>query len=498
MKVLEDLVAPAVMSDLVSRLISFLIERYGKRRTSSCSWVEPASRLELLALKIHAVVDEAEQRHMGNKRSLLLWLQKLMDGMYRAYFAVDSARHRQDDDDGLLVRPRPMKRRRTVSAGAGDDDDGRGRVVVQLSLVLASLESATADLKDFVQLLACCPTIPRATNFRSDGNKCMFGRLVERERIIGFLTRPDAGLGILPVVGGPEVGKGTIVKHVCDDPRVRRHFDVILYSYGSLLAASSRCIHDDVLGAFRSGGHLLHEAPVSGSGRRRHLLVIKNTYQVDIDEEAWVAVCASLGTANGSRIIVVSENDRVAELGTVEPLRVKPLRREEYWYFFRSLALGPVPEDEEHYPPGLAVLGRQIAAALHGSFFGAKVLGGLLRSNLDERFWRSMLGVVRRFQAAMLLRGGVERQHFYKLGIARMVIKVLPTPLKLKCASQSCGPSDEFFPPAVDVQHLLRAGRVVPAGGESETAEMRVVLWESACPPNYRYTVVCETVRMSA
>jgi hypothetical protein len=258
---------------------------------------------------------------------------------------------------------------------------------------------------------------------------------------------------------------------------VRNHFDVILYSYGSLMEAN--CCTQDVLGALRSGGHVLHQAPNYFSNHGRHLLVIKNTYEVAIDGAAWATLCASLRSmATGSKIIVVSENERVAELGTVDPLTVKPLSREEYWYFFRSLAMGS-NDTEEH--PGLAVLGRRIAAALHGSFFGAKVLGGLLRSNPDARFWCSVLNVVIRFRAMLLRR----EKHFSKLGIARMVIKVLPVPLKPRCASQSCGPES----PAIDVQDLLRTGRVPVV-----EKEMRLVLWESKCPPNYRYTVLCENI----
>jgi len=42
----------------------------------------------------------------------------------------------------------------------------------------------------------------------------------------------------------------------------------------------------------------------------------------------------------GSKVIVVSENAGVAELGTTAAMRVKPLPREEFWYFFRSLSFG--------------------------------------------------------------------------------------------------------------------------------------------------------------
>lgn len=70
-----------------------------------------------------------------------------------------------------------------------------------------------------------------------------------------------------------EVGKGTIIKHVCNDDRVRNCFDMILYSYGSILQINHA---DDVLETLTSHGHILHQADVSTSSlHRKHLIVIK-------------------------------------------------------------------------------------------------------------------------------------------------------------------------------------------------------------------------------
>ncbi|OEL12965.1 hypothetical protein BAE44_0026019 [Dichanthelium oligosanthes] len=490
MKVIKELIAPAAVADLVSRLISFLMTRYVVKQ--ACSREEIALRLELLALKIHAVVDEAERRHIADNRRLLLWLSKLMEAMYRAYYALDVTKHQHVvDPDGcalvgsscsfsLSFLSRPAKRLCTAT-GSEPSCAGDSGVDQLISAMIPRLEQAAQDMKEFILLLACCPTIPRrpvVSSLRSD-DKNMFGRLVEREQIISFLLQPESDLAVLPVVGGPEVGKGTIVKHVCTDERVRAHFSLILYSYGSLLGESCG---EDVLSTLRIGGLMFHESPVP-SGHGRHLLVIKNTYEVAISEAAWVSLCASLrSTAPGSKIIVVSENDGVAGLGTTAAMRVKPLPREEFWYFFRSLAFGG-NDPGEH--PELAALGRQIAAALHGSFFGAKVLSGLLRMNLSARFWRAVLDVVRAFRAT--LRG--DEDHFSKLGVAKIALETLPVRLRLKSACQT-GVASEL--PGMTLQELVRSATAPPAPSSRE--EMRIVLWESACPPNYRYTVVCEKV----
>ncbi|KAF0896587.1 hypothetical protein E2562_026291 [Oryza meyeriana var. granulata] len=477
MKVLEDLVAPAFVADLVSRFITFLISRY---RDRAC-FEDTTLKLELLALKIHAVIEEAEHRHVAGNRSLLVWLKKLMEGMYQAYYVLDNALHPQDDQyaNSVVTSGRslslsrfscPAKRPHTVTTNSSVQNNGS---IEQLCATLAFLEDSAANMRDLILLLACCPAIPRqpVSNFQTDG-KHMFGRLVEREQIISFLMQPGNNLGILPIVGSPDAGKCTIVKYVCNDERVRNCFDMILYSYGSILQVN---LTEDVLETVISCGHVLHQTSVSGC--KKHLIVIKNTHEVVIDNLAWATLCATLRSmTSGSKIIIISENN-IRDLGTIGALRIKPLPQEEYWYFFRSLAFGS-SNPEEH--PNLAVVARQIAGALNCSFFGAKVLGRLLRANLDKQFWHTVLDTVYRFHSMMQ-----RDKHFTKLSIARVALKVLPVPLRLKSASQT-GEASEL--PGFTVEELLD-GSVLAA-----EKEMEVVLWESAYQPSYRYTVVCERV----
>ncbi|GJN24839.1 hypothetical protein PR202_gb12607 [Eleusine coracana subsp. coracana] len=338
-------------------------------------------------------------------------------------------------------------------------------------------------MKEFIVLLACCPRIslPPPFSSSSSDDKVMFGRLVEREQIISFLLQPRSNLGVLPIVGDPEAGKGTIVKHVCSDERVRGHFAVIVYSYGSYLVQEN--CGQDMLRTLRIGGHVLHES--SASGHERHLIVIKNTFEVVINLEVWTILCESLRLrAPGSKVIVISEKDNIADLGTAMAMRVNPLPWEEYWYFFMSLAFGGNNDQEEHSAE-LAVLGRQIAAVLHGSFFGAKVLGGILRMNLNKKFWEGVLDVVNNFNETMQ---GDGVDHFSKIRVANMVLKTLPLPLKLKSALQQTR-SDDLELTGMTVQELLHSAPV------PHRKEMRIILWESACPPNYRYIVVCEKVK---
>ena len=83
--------------------------------------------------------------------------------------------------------------------------------------MLNTIEAALSDMKEeFVVLLGACPRLNRqpycAYLFME---RCMFGRQMEKEQIIGFLLQPAQDFDVLPIIGPHEVGKRTLVEHAC-------------------------------------------------------------------------------------------------------------------------------------------------------------------------------------------------------------------------------------------------------------------------------------------
>ncbi|CAD6247663.1 unnamed protein product [Miscanthus lutarioriparius] len=93
----------------------------------------------------------------------------------------------------------------------------------------------------------------------------------------------------------------------------------------------------------------------------------------------------------GSRIIVTGSDKHVVDLGTTEPIILRPLPPEEYWFFFKAHAFGGA--DDAEADPRLAAEGQAIARRLRlrCSFIGDKAVGALLRSRPDHRLWRRVL-----------------------------------------------------------------------------------------------------------
>ena len=92
---------------------------------------------------------------------------------------------------------------------------------------------------------------------------------------------------------------------------------------------------------------------------------------------------------------MASRSDKIARFGTTQPLEVKFLTPEEYWYFFKVRTFGSM-DTQDH--PKLASIAMDLAHEMHGSFLAATVLTGLLKANFDARFWSMALASVKKFK----------------------------------------------------------------------------------------------------
>jgi hypothetical protein len=94
-----------------------------------------------------------------------------------------------------------------------------------LSVAVESLEAALSDMRELVVLLGGCPRVAwQPYNAYLLMESCMFGHQMEKEQINSFLLRSSQDLDVLPILGPREVGKWTLVEHVCLDEKVRKHF----------------------------------------------------------------------------------------------------------------------------------------------------------------------------------------------------------------------------------------------------------------------------------
>jgi hypothetical protein len=205
----------------------------------------------------------------------------------------------------------------------------------------------------------------------------MFGRHIEKEQLVNFLLCDDShdciNISILPVIGPHIIGKTTVVRHACKDERVQDRFSHMFFFKG-----------DDL----QNGEFAVMCKAASG----KCLFVVD--FSLYVDEAGWTNFQSYLQKLPGIayKIVVIGRAEKIAELGTTQPIRMKFLSQEEYWYYFKSIAFGSMDPDEH---PKLASLGMQLATGLYGSFIAANIIGGVLRANPNAKFWYNILLRVR-------------------------------------------------------------------------------------------------------
>ncbi|KAJ4754012.1 NB-ARC domain containing protein [Rhynchospora pubera] len=119
-----------------------------------------------------------------------------------------------------------------------------------------------------------------------------------------------------------------------------------------------------------------------------HLWVVGSTY---MDPMVWKALwdCLRCGK-QGSKVILISRMRLPCEIVNPDaaPIILDGFSDDEYTMFFNEHAFGGADPDDY---PELAEIGREIAKKMNGSIWGAKILGELLRDNLNAQFWSNFM-----------------------------------------------------------------------------------------------------------
>ncbi|CAM0880140.1 unnamed protein product [Alopecurus aequalis] len=396
----KEVVLPAALSELLARLFSLALDNFprlgGRGRGDAYR-----RRLERLLGSIGGIVEEAEGRHVTNDH-LLSHLKALTDGMYRARFAleetgIDVSGSDEVDSRRSLVLLSPFncaKRLRVASMVLGRDSHESQK----LAAAIEDLESLTRDcVREFVLLVQGYPRRvcrPVTTTLYMD--RRVFGRHVETERVVNFLLYPSPTgappyLSVLPIIGQIKAGKTTLVKHACDDERVHGHFSLVeCFQLEHVLREGGH--PNQTIWASDGGEYFAGMRRILGEERfasQRSLLVFEDAWP--IDPSAWSAFAASptaTSLAAGSKLLLTSRDADYAWFGTVEPVVLSPLPQEEYWYYFKAFAFSGMDAGDH---PRMAAMGKEMARQLGGTFLGARMVGTLLRSKFDVRFWRRLM-----------------------------------------------------------------------------------------------------------
>uniref|UniRef100_A0A0E0MCS6 Uncharacterized protein n=1 Tax=Oryza punctata TaxID=4537 RepID=A0A0E0MCS6_ORYPU len=472
-------IATSRPGDLISRFISSVTQNYRNHIHKE----DDRRRLERILLRMHSVVEEAGGHHITNQ-GMLLQLKGLIEGFYLGYYMLDKIKFQPPEEESIedevsheiqsfaLSACNSRKRFRFADAIRTRTTVAFGnRSRTNLKDVVDGLETKIADMREFVILLGSHARLPRQpySTYLYIEN-CMFGRRIEKDQVISFLLCNDPHdpyVSILPIIGPQRMGKKTLVQHACLDERVRNHFSHIFFFKEDDLKVGELSLN-------------------SKASQGKYLFVIEFLW--DVDEAAWKKFQSYLQNMAGTgiKIVVIGRTEDIAKFGTTQPIRVKRLSEEEYWYYFKALAFGSMDPDEH---PKLASLGMQLATEMNGSFISATIYGELLRANPNTQFWKRILLFLRELAQKHLTSSGLHPDDLFDRNI----------PVHLSRTSlvdgqvHSClvydvrvaGPAEGQLPKLTSRDMLL--GGDIPVEDKFD-----VLVWRSRIPPYCNYIITYE------
>ncbi|EMS61773.1 Putative disease resistance RPP13-like protein 1 [Triticum urartu] len=367
----------ALAGELVSRFISFLINKY---QSSLChaqlEEEKVAETLQHLLMRVATVVEEADARYITNTR-MMMQLKMLSEAMYGGHRMLDMLSYQAVQKSvgfDEVSSNDPSSNRFYLAKRSRSTTDKVTRIESRGALEILGI--AVDNMAEFVVLLSGCEHMSRRPyDVYLYTDNFMFSRHTEKQKILRFLLQHNdppcyPAPAVLPIIGGSAIGKKTLVAHACGDERVRSCFSSVLHLKGDGLLKI-----------------LDHGSTMEGM---RMLVVIE--FAFDISDDDWKKFhSVFIGMDRRCKIIIISRLQSLARFGSVKPIFLSVLSYDELRYLFKTLAFGSV--DPAQHPP-LVQVADEFAKVLHGTpgaLVATNTFADVLRRNLNVQYWRCVL-----------------------------------------------------------------------------------------------------------
>ncbi|KAM4082285.1 hypothetical protein ACJW30_11G160700 [Castanea mollissima] len=348
-------------------------------------------------MKIHAVLDDAEEKQMTNKL-VKIWLGELED---LAYDVDDILDEFATEALGRELNPEPKSKfLKIYDAWVGSNRSFGTLMRSKIKEIDTRLQEIVTqknnlELRENAGLGRTGATRPRVptTSLVNEGD--IHGREEDKKAIVKLLLSGEssnAQLSVIPILGMGGMGKTTLAQLVYNDIEVSHYFeekawgcvaedfDIVRVTREILQSFTSESCNDDNL-------ELLQVKLKGKLSGKKFLLVLDDVWNENYND--WDRLrCPFKFGAPGSKIIITTRIDRVSStMGTTQAYKLKKLPDDACLIVFIQNTLGTT--DFSAYPE-LQEFGPKILERCQGLPLAAKALGGLLRTiHCDE--WKNVL-----------------------------------------------------------------------------------------------------------
>ncbi|KAH0463059.1 hypothetical protein IEQ34_007641 [Dendrobium chrysotoxum] len=446
--------------------------------------------------KIQAVVEFAVNKAqiIDQNPALNKWIWQLRDAIDEANDVLDEFEYMKHKEQ--LTKNTEETRKRKFTSFLSESPHkilkfGKRALKIdptmkRLEEAVQKLDEVSADVTTFLRLLDSAKQEhkeqevdfykTRETGYLPKND--LIGRGKEKELVMHWLRMPSneprttlhRNISLLSIVGHGGMGKTTLLQHVYKD-EITKEFDLKMWACVSNNFDVKKVIAD-MLECLKKERPRL-ETLVALQGRleeevmsKKFLLVLDDIWEEneEKDKNKWEDVLAPLASGGfGSKILVTTRTDSVALMFAnvikkkKEIIKLEGLEEDECLQLLNSHAFAGIEN-----PPGdhkkLRAIAGEIVKKLLGSPLAAKVIGGVLKDDLDERHWRTVL------ESNLLGQNSVN-------SILRLSYIVLSNPLKSCFAFCGLFGQDHKFDKVDLIRMWIALGFIQPSLDQEETME---------------------------
>ncbi|KAM3302818.1 putative disease resistance RPP13-like protein 1 [Capsicum chacoense] len=351
-------------------------------------------KLKTTLFGLRAVLSDAENKQASN-RDVSRWLNELRD-------AVDGAENLMEEVNYEALRLKVEGRLRNLAETSNQQVSD-----LNLSLedtIKEKLEDTIETLEDLQKQIGHLGLKEHFASTKRESRTPstsvvepdVFGRQNEIERLIDRLTSEasEKNLTVVPIFGIGGVGKTTLAKAAYNDEKVIDHFDLkgwfcVSEAYDALRIAKGLL---QEIGSFDSNvDDNLNQLQVKLKEKlngKRFLIVLDDVWNDNYREWDDLRNLFVQG-ATGSKIIVTTRKENVAQMMGSGAINMGILSSEASWALFKRHSLENRDPPKEH--PELEEVGKQIADKCKGLPLALKAIAGTLccKSEVDE--WKDIL-----------------------------------------------------------------------------------------------------------